>query len=213
MIYSTGTISISSQVITGIGTAWLDAGVRPGFAIKGVGGSPRLIAEVVSNTELRLAIPHADLAGVAYTISSDFTTTKNMPLPAEQNSDLNTIVRRAMVTFDGYVPGTPSPSDSSGTITVTPGSTSVVGNLTNFKTGAKFIGVAGDESVYAVASVQSATALTLAAAYDGFASGAGIGYSVFYESTATKLIPLISKHDKTGVVGMVQKALTIAGTT
>lgn len=78
--YRKGTVSmtINSTKVTGVGTNWLTAGINPGATFR-VDRKPYAyeIAEVVSDTELRLAAPYYENtgSGLAYSIDRNFQST------------------------------------------------------------------------------------------------------------------------------------------
>lgn len=74
--YTTGTVSVTagSDIVTGSGTAWVIANISPGsFGLDSANGNPIPVAEITSNTSLRLVTPWrgTSVSGSAYWISYD----------------------------------------------------------------------------------------------------------------------------------------------
>lgn len=91
--YRPGTVSVTtnSTKVTGVGTKWLTAGINPGATFR-VDGTPYAceVAEVVSDTELRLAAPYYGNSGVglSYSIDRNFQST----LPSKLSADLTDLM-------------------------------------------------------------------------------------------------------------------------
>ena len=104
MQYQTGTVAVStnSNVVLGVGTAWLGE-VTPGelFTVQG-SGLWYQIATVDSHVKLTLTAPYmgtTDNAAV-YAISRDFTTNYGFPYPIKGDVDLPSILQRALQDID-----------------------------------------------------------------------------------------------------------------
>ena len=91
--YRKGTASptINSTKVTGVGTNWTTAGINPGATFR-IDRQPFAyeIAEVVSDTELRLAAPYYGNSGtgLSYSIDRNFQST----LPSRMSADLASLI-------------------------------------------------------------------------------------------------------------------------
>ena len=91
--YRKGTASptINSTKVTGVGTNWATAGINPGATFR-IDRQPFAyeIAEVVSDTELRLAAPYYGNSGtgLSYSIDRNFQST----LPSRMSADLASLI-------------------------------------------------------------------------------------------------------------------------
>jgi hypothetical protein len=104
MIYSAGTIAVTSGLptVTGTGTKWKKR-VNAGDVFQLTSsGAPYLISAVLSDTSLRLAEPYAAGTETAanYVISSDFSRFYSIPYPNRQDVDKASVLRRSINRID-----------------------------------------------------------------------------------------------------------------
>lgn len=173
-VASAGTISVTngSPIVVGANTNWTNALVD---TVVQVGADPTIytIVMVVSPTKLVLSRNYsgASRSGSAYQISRDkygqfYNYLINL-VAGGKNAGL--MVDRAL----------PAPVVASGTVAVAQDSAIVVGTGTSWTT--NLVGLDfqlnGDDTVYAIASVESATRLTLERAYPN-QSATGSAYSI-----------------------------------
>src|SRR5690554_6043749 len=98
--YKTGTVAATngSEIVTGTGTAWA-SNLQPGdgFTIASTGVAYD-VAQVVSDTELKLSAPYAGAtgSGLAYAAWRDFTAPDGIPEMSQGDIETATIFTRAM---------------------------------------------------------------------------------------------------------------------
>lgn len=131
--YVTGTVSVTagSDMVTGTGTGWLSANVAPGFfGLDSADGNPVPVAEIISDTSLRLFTPWrgATAAGQAYWLSYDTRdgqqTVNNAQRLAEYIARLNNVffsaigsltpIANSFLTFDALGAAVLSPLTTAG---------------------------------------------------------------------------------------------------
>lgn len=98
--YKTGTVAVTngSATVTGSGTAWA-SNLQPGdgFTVASTGVAYD-VAQVVSDTELKLSAPYSGAAGsgLAYSAWRDFTAPYNIPEMSQGDIETATVFTRAM---------------------------------------------------------------------------------------------------------------------
>lgn len=105
--YTTGTVTVTNgdQTVTGSGTAWTGE-VSPGdtFTVAS-SGVVYQVASVTSDTALELVEPYAGVngSGRTYAIGRDFTTARGFPYPNPGDTEIATILKRAIIEIDAWI--------------------------------------------------------------------------------------------------------------